>query len=117
VKGDRHERERKKPFVVEVTLVATRKLDLEVGIHLERVRNVEGGGRDKWRRIVKRVLEQLRLNLPQRVRGCRTRDVRQTTSGAFIVLPRDGPRFEAGILRQKSQKHSTRGTVSLLCYD
>jgi hypothetical protein len=28
-----------------------RKLEPDAAIHVERVRNVEGGGRDKWRRI------------------------------------------------------------------
>jgi hypothetical protein len=28
-----------------------RKLDPDAAIHVERVRNVEGGGLDKWRRI------------------------------------------------------------------
>ena len=28
-----------------------RKLESDAAIHVERVRNVDGGGRDKWRRI------------------------------------------------------------------
>jgi hypothetical protein len=45
----------KKPLAVEATQEAAiekaRKLDPEVAIRVERVRNVEGGGRDKWRGI------------------------------------------------------------------
>jgi hypothetical protein len=45
----------KKPLAVEATQAAAvakaRKLDPEAVVHVERVRNVEGGGRDKWRRI------------------------------------------------------------------
>jgi hypothetical protein len=45
----------KKPLAVEATQDAAiekaRKLDPDASIHVERVRNVEGGGRDKWRRI------------------------------------------------------------------
>ena len=45
----------KEPFAVEPTQDAAiekaRKLDPDAAIHVERVRNVEGGGRDKWRRI------------------------------------------------------------------
>jgi hypothetical protein len=44
-----------KPLAVEPTQDAAiekaRKLDPHAAIHVERVRNVEGGGRDKWRRI------------------------------------------------------------------
>ena len=43
------------PLAVELTQDAAiekaRKLDPDAAIHVERVRNVEGGGRDKWRRI------------------------------------------------------------------
>ena len=45
----------KEPLAVEPTQDAAiekaRKLDPDAAIHVERVRNVEGGGRDKWRRI------------------------------------------------------------------
>jgi len=45
----------KKPLAVEPTQDAAiekaRQLDPDAAIHVERVRNVEGGGRDKWRRI------------------------------------------------------------------
>jgi len=45
----------KEPLAVEPTQDAAiekaRKLDSDAAIHVERVRNVEGGGRDKWRRI------------------------------------------------------------------
>ena len=45
----------KKPLAVEPTQDAAiekaRKLEPDAAIHVERVRNVEGGGRDKWRRI------------------------------------------------------------------
>ena len=44
-----------KPLAVEPTQDAAiekaRKLEPDAAIHVERVRNVEGGGRDKWRRI------------------------------------------------------------------
>jgi hypothetical protein len=44
-----------KPLAVEPTQDAAiekaRKLDPDAAIDVERVRNVEGGGRDKWRRI------------------------------------------------------------------
>jgi hypothetical protein len=47
--------QRQQPLAVESTQDAAiekaRKLDPDAGIHVERVRNVEGGGRDKWRRI------------------------------------------------------------------
>jgi len=43
------------PLAVEPTQDAAiekaRKLEPDAAIHVERVRNVEGGGRDKWRRI------------------------------------------------------------------
>src|ERR1700722_11237350 len=45
----------KEPLAVEPTQDAAiekaRKLESDAAIHVERVRNVEGGGRDKWRRI------------------------------------------------------------------
>ena len=45
----------KKPVAIESTQDAAiekaRKLGPDAAIHVERVRNVEGGGRDKWRRI------------------------------------------------------------------
>jgi hypothetical protein len=45
----------KEPLAVETTQDAAiekaRKLDPDAAIHVERVRNVEGGGRDKWRRV------------------------------------------------------------------
>ena len=45
----------KQPLAVEPTQEAAiekaRQLDPNAAIHVERVRNVEGGGRDKWRRI------------------------------------------------------------------
>ena len=45
----------KKPLAVEATQDAAiekaRKLDPDAAIHVERVRNVEGGGRDKGRKI------------------------------------------------------------------
>jgi hypothetical protein len=45
----------KEPLAVEPTQDAAiekaRKLEPDAAIHVERVRNVEGGGRDKWRRI------------------------------------------------------------------
>src|SRR6202043_1743880 len=45
----------KKPLAVEPTQDAAiekaRQLDPDAAIHVERVRNVEGGGGDKWRRI------------------------------------------------------------------
>jgi hypothetical protein len=45
----------KQPLAVEPTQEAAiekaRQLDPDAAIHVERVRNVEGGGRDKWRRI------------------------------------------------------------------
>ena len=45
----------KEPLAVEPTQDAAiekaKKLDPDAAIHVERVRNVEGGGRDKWRRI------------------------------------------------------------------
>jgi hypothetical protein len=45
----------KEPLAVEPTQDAAiekaRKLDPDAAIHVERVRNVEGGGRDKWRRV------------------------------------------------------------------
>ena len=45
----------KEPLAVEATQDAAiekaRKLESDAAIHVERVRNVEGGGRDKWRRI------------------------------------------------------------------
>ncbi|MBV8378002.1 MAG: DUF2188 domain-containing protein [Verrucomicrobia bacterium] len=45
----------KEPLAVEATQEAAiekaRELDPNAAIHVERVRNVEGGGRDKWRRI------------------------------------------------------------------
>ena len=45
----------KEPLAVEPTQDAAiekaRKLKSDAAIHVERVRNVEGGGRDKWRRI------------------------------------------------------------------
>jgi hypothetical protein len=45
----------KEPLAVEPTQDAAiekaRKLDPDAAIHVERVRNVEGDGRDKWRRI------------------------------------------------------------------
>ena len=45
----------KEPLAVEPTQDAAiekaRKLNPDAAIHVERVRNVEGGGRDKWRRI------------------------------------------------------------------
>jgi hypothetical protein len=45
----------KKPLAVEPTQDAAiekaRQLDPDAAIHVEGVRNVEGGGRDKWRRI------------------------------------------------------------------
>ena len=48
-------RRREKPLAVEPTQDAAiekaRKLEPDAAIHVERVRNVEGGGRDKWRRI------------------------------------------------------------------
>jgi len=44
-----------KPLAVEPTQEAAiekaRKLEPDAAIHVERVRNVQGGGRDKWRRI------------------------------------------------------------------
>ena len=44
-----------KPLAVEPTQDAAiekaRKLEPDAAIHVVRVRNVEGGGRDKWRRI------------------------------------------------------------------
>ena len=44
-----------KPLAVEPTQDAAiekaRKLQPDAAVHVERVRNVEGGGRDKWRRI------------------------------------------------------------------
>jgi hypothetical protein len=44
----------KEPLAVEPTQDAaiekTRKLEHDAAIHVERGRNVEGGGRDKWRR-------------------------------------------------------------------
>ena len=45
----------KEPLAVEPTQDAAvekaRKLDPDAAIRVERVRNVEGGSRDKWRRI------------------------------------------------------------------
>jgi hypothetical protein len=45
----------KEPVAIEPTQDAAiekaRKLEPDAAIHVERVRNVEGGGRDKWRRI------------------------------------------------------------------
>jgi hypothetical protein len=45
----------KEPLAVEPTQDAAiekaRKLDHDAAIHVERVRNVEGGVRDKWRRM------------------------------------------------------------------
>ena len=45
----------KQPLAVEPTqegaIEKARQLDPDAAIHVERVRNVEGGGRDKWRRI------------------------------------------------------------------
>jgi hypothetical protein len=45
----------KKPLAVEPTQDAAidkaRQLDPDAAIHVERVRNAKGGGRDKWRRI------------------------------------------------------------------
>jgi hypothetical protein len=45
----------KEPLAVEPTQDAAiekaRKLEPDAAIHVERVRNVEGGGRDQWRRI------------------------------------------------------------------
>ena len=45
----------KEPLAVEPTQDAAiekaRKLEPDAAIRVERVRNVEGGGRDKWRRI------------------------------------------------------------------
>jgi len=45
----------KDPLAVEPTQDAAiekaRKLEPDAAIHVERVRNVEGGGRDKWRRL------------------------------------------------------------------
>ena len=45
----------KEPLAVEPTQDAAiekaRKLDPDAAIHVERVRTVEGGSRDKWRRI------------------------------------------------------------------
>jgi hypothetical protein len=45
----------KKPLAVDATQDAAikkaRKLDPEAAIHVERVRDVESGGRDKWRKI------------------------------------------------------------------
>ena len=45
----------KEPLAVEPTQDAAiekaRKLEPEAAIHVERVRNVQGGGRDQWRRI------------------------------------------------------------------
>jgi hypothetical protein len=45
----------KEPLAIEPTQDAAiekaRKLDPDAAIHVERVRNVEGGSRDKWRRI------------------------------------------------------------------
>jgi hypothetical protein len=45
----------KKPPAVEPTqntaIEKARQLDPDAAVHVERVRNVEGGGRDKWRRI------------------------------------------------------------------
>jgi hypothetical protein len=44
-----------KPLAIEPTQDAAiekaRKLEPDAAIHVERVRNIEGGGRDKWRRI------------------------------------------------------------------
>ena len=45
----------KKPLGVEATqekaIESAKKLDPEAAIHVERVRDVETGGRDQWRRI------------------------------------------------------------------
>jgi hypothetical protein len=45
----------KEPVAIEPTQDAAiekaRKLEPDAAIHVERVRSVEGGGRDKWRRI------------------------------------------------------------------
>jgi hypothetical protein len=45
----------KEPLAVEQTqdeaIDKARKLEPDVAIHVDRVRTVEGGGRDKWRRI------------------------------------------------------------------
>jgi len=45
----------KEPLAVEATQEAAieraKQLDPDSAIHVERVRNVEGGGRDKWRRL------------------------------------------------------------------
>lgn len=45
----------KQPLAVESTQDAAiekaKQLEPEAAIHVERVRNVEAGGRDKWRRI------------------------------------------------------------------
>jgi hypothetical protein len=38
-------------FVVDAAIEKARKLEPDAAIHVERVRNVEGGGRDKWRRF------------------------------------------------------------------